>query len=61
MTTQELLIAAKAAAPTLAQTGTDRKNQALLAMAASLEAACDEILAANRLEPGGGPGTTSRR
>ena len=50
MTTQELLIAAKAAAPTLAQTGTDRKNQALLAMAASLEAACDEILAANRLD-----------
>ena len=50
MTTQELLIAAKAAAPTLAQTGTDRKNQALLAIAASLEAACDEILAANRLD-----------
>ena len=50
MTTQELLIAAKAAAPTLAQTGTDRKNQALLAMAASLEAACDDILAANRLD-----------
>ena len=50
MTTQELLIAAKAAAPALAQTGTEQKNQALLAMAASLEAACEDILAANRLD-----------
>ena len=50
MTTQELLIAAKAAAPTLAQTGTEQKNQALQAMAASLEAACEDILAANRLD-----------
>ena len=50
MTTQELLIAAKAAAPALAQTGTEQKNQALQAMAASLEAACEDILAANRLD-----------
>ena len=50
MTTQELLIRAKAAAPTLAAAGAEQKNQALLAMAASLEAACDEILAANRAD-----------
>ena len=50
MTTQELLIRAKAAAPALAAAGEEQKNQALLAMAASLEAACDEILAANRAD-----------
>ena len=48
MTTQELLKTVKAAAPALAEATTAQKNQALLAMAAALEANCDEILTANR-------------
>ena len=48
MTTQELLKTVKAAAPALAEATTAQKNQALLAMAAALEASCDEILEANR-------------
>ena len=48
MTTQELLKTVKAAAPALAEATTAQKNQALLAMAAALEANCDEILEANR-------------
>ena len=48
MTTQELLISVKAAAPALAEATTAQKNQALLAMAAALEANCGEILTANR-------------
>ena len=47
MTTKELLLAAKAAAPVLAAADTDKKNRALLAMADALENACDEILSAN--------------
>ena len=48
MTTQELLKTVKAAAPALAEATTAQKNQALLAMAAALEANCGEILTANR-------------
>ena len=48
MTTQELLKTVKAAASALAEATTAQKNQALLAMAAALEANCDEILEANR-------------
>ena len=48
MTTQELLKTVKAAAPALAEATTAQKNQALLAMAAALEANCGEILEANR-------------
>ena len=48
MTTQERLKTVKAAAPALAEATTAQKNQALLAMAAALEANCDEILEANR-------------
>ena len=48
MTTQELLKTVKAAAPALAEATTAQKNQALLAMAAALEANCGEILRANR-------------
>ena len=47
MTTQDILVAAKQCAPTLAALDTERKNQALLAMADSLEACSPEILAAN--------------
>src|SRR5699024_8092646 len=48
MTTQELLRTVKAAAPALAEATTAQKNQALLAMAAALEANCGEILTADR-------------
>lgn len=47
MTTMDILIKAKAAAPTLAQTDTEQKNRALFAMAESLEAETDAILQAN--------------
>ena len=47
MTTLELLKNAKAAAPTLASATTQQKNQALLHMAAQLEAQKDAILKAN--------------
>ncbi len=50
MTTQEILKKAKAAAPSLANLTTDRKNEAIEAMAASLEAAEEAVLAANRLD-----------
>ena len=50
MTTQEILIAAKAAAPALAGVGTEKKNAALLAMADALTAHCADILAANALD-----------
>ena len=50
MTTKELLLAAKAAAPVLAAADTDKKNQALLAMADGLIAHADAILAANALD-----------
>lgn len=47
MTTQEVLLQAKAAAPELALLGTDEKNRALLAMAEALIAGQDSILLAN--------------
>lgn len=47
MTTMEIMKAAKQAAPSLAQTDTQTKNKALLAMASRLEAAVESILAAN--------------
>ena len=50
MTTMDLLVKAKAAAPILAQTDTEQKNRALLAMAESLEAETDAILQANVLD-----------
>ena len=50
MTTKELLQQAKAAAPVLARTDTERKNRALLAMAEALEAETGAILQANILD-----------
>ena len=47
MTTLEMMKAAKLAAPSLAQADTDTKNRALLAIAAQLEAAVEDILTAN--------------
>ena len=47
MTTQAILRAAKACAPTLATADTETKNKALLAMADALEEAAPQILAAN--------------
>ena len=47
MTTQEILVAAKACAPALAAVDTELKNRALCAMADSLEANCSAILEAN--------------
>ena len=50
MTTQDILKAAKSAAPALAAADTERKNAALLAMADQLIANEADILAANRLD-----------
>ncbi len=47
MTTQEILVAAKSTAPSLAAVDTELKNRVLLAMADALEAQSDTILAAN--------------
>ena len=47
MTTMDILCKAKSAAPTLAATDTQTKNNALLAMADALEAASADILNAN--------------
>ena len=47
MTTQELLIRAKAAKPAMALADTETKNAALRAMADCLLAAAEDILAAN--------------
>ena len=59
MTTIELLRQAKGAKLTMALADTDTKNRALLAMAASLEANCAPILAANRLDLEAARGTIS--
>ena len=59
MTTKEILIAAKAAAPTLAGTTTEKKNAALLAMADALERRRGDILAANALDIESAKGTIS--
>ena len=48
MTTQEILVAAKACAPSLAGVSTEQKNKALLAMADALVENCEDILAANQ-------------
>ena len=50
MTTLEILMAAKKAAPALVLLDTDTKNQALRYMAEALEASCKDILAANALD-----------
>ncbi len=50
MTTQDILKRAKAAAPALTLADTATKNNALLAMAEALEAAAQDILAANALD-----------
>ena len=50
MTTQEILIAAKACAPVLAGADTDMKNRALMAMADALEQETQTILRANTLD-----------
>ena len=50
MTTKEILIQAKACAPKVALLDTDKKNQALLAMADALVDATADILAANALD-----------
>ena len=50
MTTQEILIAAKGCAPAVAAADTEKKNAALAAMAAALEANAGSILAANELD-----------
>ena len=47
MTTQEILVAAKKAAPSLAAADTQIKNQALAAMADALESNAQDILVAN--------------
>ena len=59
MTTFEMMKAAKLAAPSLAQTGTEQKNHALLAMAKRLELATDVILAANELDVQAARGSVS--
>ena len=59
MTTQELLVRAKAAKPAMALADTETKNRALRAMADCLLAAADEILAANALDLQAAKGTVS--
>ena len=50
MTTQEILITAKACAPAMAMADSNLKNNALFAMADALVKASEEILAANALD-----------
>ena len=50
MTTLEILQSAKACAPSLARTGTEQKNNALLAIADALEAETNAILEANAID-----------
>ena len=59
MTTKEILIAAKAAAPALAQAGTEKKNEALFSMTTALEERCAAILAANALDVAAAKGSIS--
>ena len=59
MTTQEQLIAVKAAKPALAAASTEQKNQALLAMADALLADAAPILAANQEDLDAARGTIS--
>ena len=59
MTTLEILKQAKSAAPLLALLSSEDKNSALLAMADALEAATEEILAANALDVEAARGSVS--
>ncbi len=59
MTTKEILVSAKAAAPVLAGTTTEKKNAALLAMADALEKHSGDILRANGLDVAAAKGTIS--
>ena len=59
MTTLEMMKTAKLAAPTLAQADSETKDRALLAMADRLEAAAQEILAANQLDIAAARGSVS--
>jgi len=59
MTTLDILKNAKAAAPALAAASTELKNNALLAMAAALEAEEAAILAANKLDMEAARGSVS--
>ena len=60
MTTQEILIAAKAAAPKLAAADSQLKNDALLAMAQALQDHCSAILEANALDMAAAQGHLSQ-
>ena len=60
MTTQEILIAAKAAAPKLAAADSQLKNDALMAMAQSLQDHCSAILEANALDMAAAQGHLSQ-
>ena len=59
MTTLEIMKKAKVAAPALAKADSAEKDRALLAMADRLEAAAEEILAANALDVAAARGTVS--
>ena len=59
MTTLEIMKKAKVAAPALAKADSAVKDRALLAMADRLEAAAEEILAANALDVAAARGTVS--
>ncbi|MBQ3135066.1 MAG: glutamate-5-semialdehyde dehydrogenase [Oscillospiraceae bacterium] len=59
MTTQELLVRARAAKPAMALADTETKNAALRAMADCLLAGADDILAANALDLEAAKGTVS--
>ena len=59
MTTHELLLAAKAAAPALAWLGSEEKNAAILRMADAIVRETDVILAANEADVQAAKGTIS--
>ncbi len=59
MTTQEILVKAKAAVPILAAASTEQKNEALRAMADALLLHCDEILSENQKDMDRSAGTIS--
>ena len=59
MTTHELLLAAKAAAPALAWLGSEEKNAAILRMADAIVRETDAILAANEADVQAAKGTIS--
>ena len=59
ISTEDILIAARAAGPALSGAGTDTKNAALLAMAHALEDESEKILLANALDVEAARGTIS--